>query len=143
MADIFHDFPIYARADRVFTALSTPDGLDKWWTKSSSGEAKPGAEIGLFFGPEHQWRARVTRHVPGSEFEIEMTVADNDWLGTRVGFQLETQGDSTKVRFRHTGWPVENTHWRVSTYCWAMYLRLLRRYIESAEVVPYEKRLDV
>jgi uncharacterized protein YndB with AHSA1/START domain len=30
----------------------------------------------------------------------------------------------------------------VSCYCWAMYLRVLRRYLEHGERVPYEGRLD-
>jgi hypothetical protein len=42
-----------------------------------------------------------------------------------------------------TGWPVDNEHWRISCYCWAMYLRLLRRYLEHGEIVPYERRLEV
>ncbi|MBI3448600.1 MAG: hypothetical protein HY049_06775 [Acidobacteria bacterium] len=47
------------------------------------------------------------------------------------------------MRFHHTGWPTANEHWRVSCYCWAMYLRLMRRFIEHGETVPYEDRLDV
>jgi len=30
----------------------------------------------------------------------------------------------------------------VSCYCWAMYLRIMRRYLEHGESVPYERRLD-
>lgn len=47
------------------------------------------------------------------------------------------------VRFYHTGWPTENAHWRISCYCWAMYLRVMRRYLEHGDIVPYENRLDV
>jgi hypothetical protein len=36
-----------------------------------------------------------------------------------------------------------NDHFRISCYCWPMYLRLLRRHIEHGEVVPYADRLDV
>jgi len=49
----------------------------------------------------------------------------------------------TQVHFHHTGWPDADDHYRVSCYCWAMYLRLLKRYLEHDEVVPYEDRLDV
>ena len=79
MADILYDFSINASPDRVFRAVSTPEGLDRWWTRRSSG-------------------------------------------------------------FSHTGWPSANEHFRVSSYCWAMYLRVLRRYLEHGEVVPYEQR---
>ena len=37
----------------------------------------------------------------------------------------------------------KNDHYKISSYCWAMYLRILKRYVESGEEVPYENRLNV
>ncbi|HWN98398.1 MAG TPA: SRPBCC domain-containing protein [Blastocatellia bacterium] len=142
MADIFQHFPIKAPLRRVFQAVSTAAGLDSWWTKRSSGEPAESAEYQLGFGPEHQWRAVVSRCNPDTEFELELTAADDDWRGTRVGFLLEEKDGETQVRFHHSGWPKDNDHYRVSCYCWAMYLRLLKRYVETGETVPYEDRLD-
>ncbi|HMA43615.1 MAG TPA: SRPBCC domain-containing protein [Gemmatimonadales bacterium] len=143
MADIYHDLPIKAPPERVYAAVSTPQGLDAWWTKRSSGRPSEGMEYELWFGPEFDWRARVTRAAAPSDFELQLTRADPDWLDTRVRFRLERSGDATFVRFSHTGWPTPNEHWRISCYCWAMYLRILRRYLEHGEMVPYERRLDV
>jgi len=143
MPDILHDFLIRVPAARVFQAVSTPEHLDQWWTKRSAGQPTQGAEYELWFGPQFDWRARVTRCVPGEAFEIEIVRAGEDWTGTRVGFQLASADGATQVRFHHVGWPKLNEHYRVSCYCWAMYLRVLKRYLEHGERVPYEKRLDV
>jgi uncharacterized protein YndB with AHSA1/START domain len=143
MPDIFHDFPIDAAPSRVFQAVSTPADLDQWWTIRSAGEPRLGAGYELWFGPQYDWRATVARCSPGAEFELELTRADKEWLGTRVGFRLQGDGSTTRVRFYHKGWPDETEHYRVSCYCWAMYLRVLRRYLEHGERVPYERRLDV
>ncbi len=143
MPDILHDLPIKALPGRVFEAISTPAGLDRWWTKRSAGEALEGRRYKLWFGPEHDWRALVTRSVGDSEFELELVRADDDWTGTRVGFELEARDASTWVRFHHTGWREPNEHYRISCNCWAMYLRILRRYLEHGETVAYEDRLDV
>lgn len=143
MVDILHDFPIKAPINRVFWAVSTPEGLDEWWTKRSKGSPLLGSEYELWFGAEYDWRARVTRCTPDAEFEVEMTHADGDWIGTRVGFHLDAKDQHTWVRFYHTGWPGANEHYRISSCCWAMYLRILRRYLEHGETVPYEDRLDV
>ncbi len=143
MADIFHDFPIQAPSMRVFEALATPRGLDTWWTKTSGGYGGEGTEFDLGFGPGYDWRARVTKWVPGAALELQMTQADPDWLGTRIGFRLVERAGTTQVQFYHTGWPTANDHWRTSCYCWAMYLRVLRRNLEFGEEVPYERRLDV
>ena len=92
--------------------------------------------------PEHDWRARVARCEPEREFELELTRADADWLGTLVGFRLKRRGDLTWVQFHHTGWKTANQHYRISCHCWALYLRLLRRSLEQGETVDYERRLD-
>jgi len=142
MPDIFHDFQIKAPTEKVFQAVSTPTGLDAWWTKRSSGHPVQGSEYELWFGPEYNWRAMVSRCAPPTEFELEVTKAHEDWQRTRVGFALEEKEGVTHVRFHHLGWPKANEHYRVSCFCWAMYLRLLKRYVEHGEVVPYELRLD-
>jgi uncharacterized protein YndB with AHSA1/START domain len=140
MPDIFQHFLVHAPAARVFRGISTPEGLDAWWTKTSS---RHGDEYDLFFGPKHKWRAKVTRSVPDREFELEITSADDDWTGTKIGFALQESDGETQARFHHTGWPQSNDHYRISCYCWAMYLRLLKRNVERGEVVPYEQRLEV
>jgi uncharacterized protein YndB with AHSA1/START domain len=145
MADILHDFPIKAPPQDVFLAVATPAGLSAWWTLRASGQPEKAALYELYFGPRHDWRAAVSQCVPGREFELELTLADEDWLGTRVGFRLDGASAAagiTQVRFHHLGWPRVNDHYRTSCFCWAMYLRLLRRYVEEGEIVPYDRRLD-
>ena len=143
MPDILHDFPIHAPIDRVFEAISTSGGLDQWWTKRSAGTAAPGAEYQLWFGPEYDWRGVLCKCSPPAELEYRMVRADGDWMGTRVGFRLREEGGVTQVRFYHADWPDAGDHYRTSTFCWAMYLRILRRYLEAGERVPYERRLEV
>jgi hypothetical protein len=61
----------------------------------------------------------------------------------RVGIEVQRspQGPS---RFRVVAQPPEpNHHFRTSSYCWAMYLRLLKQNLEAGLFVVYEKRLDV
>jgi uncharacterized protein YndB with AHSA1/START domain len=143
MADITHHFPIKAPPWKVFQAVSTPAGLDAWWTKRSAGKPVEGEEYELWFGPDYDWRAVVSRYVPDTEFEFRMTSAQEDWLETRVRFLLDEKDGVTQVRFQHMGWSEANEHYSVSCYCWAMYLRLLKRYVEHGEMTPYEDRLDV
>lgn len=145
MADILEDFPIAVPPAKVFGAITMPAGLDQWWTTTSAGKPANGAEYELRFGPGFDWRAKVTACVPNERFEIEITRADGEkqWVGTRIGFRLAPASGGTEVRFAHTGWPSVSDNFRVSTYCWAMYLRILKRYLEHGERVPYERRLSV
>lgn len=143
MPDIVQDFPINASRERVFNAVSTPGELAQWWTARSAGNPRVGEQYELWFGPEYDWRAVVTRCRPNEEFELELTRADGEWTETTVGFRLEDLDGRTQVRFHHRGWPAESEHYRISCHCWAMYLRVLRRYLEHGETVAYERRLDV
>lgn len=139
MADILHEFPINASGEAVFAALTTTEGLDAWWTKSSSAEPWVGGIYGLYFGGGHDWRGEVVRFEPGRAFELKMFHCDQDWNGTAVCFELEP-GDRTIVRFQHLGWADANQHFRISSFCWALYLRLLAKYVETGAIVPYEER---
>lgn len=144
MPDILMDFPVSAPPDAVFRAVSTPAGLDQWWTLTSSGSAEIGTMMELGFGPEYQWTVRVTRSEADREFELELVDAMPDWIGTRVGFSLAPTADGgAQVRFRHAGWAEASDHFRRSAYCWAMYLRIMKLGVEEGLRVPYDQRLDV
>jgi uncharacterized protein YndB with AHSA1/START domain len=142
MADILQDFPIEAPPARVFAGVTQPALLDQWWTLRSSGRPALGSTYELDFGPGCLWRAVVTRSEPDAAFELRLTEADADWTGTRVGFELAPSTSGTAVRFYHRDWAEANRHHRASCHCWALYLRVLRRYLECNETVPYDRRLD-
>lgn len=143
MPHIQYQFPINASIEKVFDAISTPKGLDSWWCLKTSGTRTLGETYDLFFGEPYRWKALVSKLEANKEFEFTMTASDKDWNGSKVGFELSAEGNSTTVLFYHEGWPETNEHFRISSFCWAMYLRLLKRYVEFGEVVDYEKRLNV
>jgi hypothetical protein len=61
-----------------------------------------------------------------------------------VRFELTAlDDDHTQVLFSHIGWPTQSEHFAVSAFCWAMYLRIMRRALEYGDVVPYDARLEV
>jgi len=68
---------------------------------------------------------------------------DTWWSKTSEGKPvIDDKNNVTEVHFYHKGWPQNNEHYRISCYCWAMYLRILKRYLEYGEQVPYENRLN-
>ncbi len=143
MPHIHYQFPIFASIEKVFDAISTPKGLDCWWCLTASGTPKEGETYDLFFGEPYRWKALVSKYEVNKVFEFTMTESDKDWNNSKVGFELSSEGNSTTVLFYHEGWPESNEHFRISSFCWAMYLRLLRRHLEVGEVVPYDLRLEV
>lgn len=143
MPDILQQLPIDAPIERVFAAISTPEGLDQWWTQSSIGVPEIGQRYQLNFTTDYQWAGVVVACDPPRSFAIELTDASADWVGTVVEFGLRPDGSSTILDFTHRGWPETSDHFRISAHCWACYLRILRRGLTHGEVVPYEDRLSV
>jgi uncharacterized protein YndB with AHSA1/START domain len=117
MADIIREFTVKARPERVFQLFATPSWLEKWWTQTENGESRGGGTMRLYFGPQFDWQAIVTRNQPPFSFELQIMQAHPDWMGTLVGCDLAPEGDeATRVRFYHTGWPEQNEHWRISWF---------------------------
>ncbi len=139
---IIHKLNIKAAAQEVFNGVSSPEGLDRWWTKGCTGRPEMGSLYELDFGSV-QWQAQVSHVVEPHEFELTMTRCDQEWQDSLVNFEITDNGDSCTLKFSHSGWPQANDHFITSNYCWAMYLRILKRYLEFGEEVPYEERLIV
>lgn len=142
MPDIHFSLPIQRDRETVYDTLVTADGLNEWWTQDANGAPRLGAQYQFGFGPDQTWHGTVTVCEPGRAFEWTMEHTDVDWDGTRVGFRLKTGVTGTVVDFYHCDWPRINDHFRGSAYCWAMYLRVLRRFLEQGERVPYAQRDD-
>lgn len=45
------------------------------------------------------------------------------------------------MRFSHTGWAEDREHFRISSDCCAMLLRLLKVYVARGEVMPHHERV--
>lgn len=132
MPDIHHLFTVQASAHSVFKAITSPAGLNSWWTLQSRGEPKLGHSYQFFFGPAYDWRAEVVALSENKLIEWQMQVADDDWLPTRLVFELEehSKKQQTTVRFQHLNWAEVNDHFRRTNFCWAIYFGKLKTCLE-------------
>jgi uncharacterized protein YndB with AHSA1/START domain len=141
MPGIYHDIEIKATPDIIYKMITTADGLEKWWTLKSSGQLVVGERIELYFSEEYDWEMEVVDFASPQFVEYKMTRCMEDWKVTRLRFELiEKSSESTLLRFTHSGWEEVDDHFRRSSLSWALYLRILRRYIEEGEFVAYGER---
>ncbi|MDY7396700.1 SRPBCC domain-containing protein [Aureibaculum sp. 2210JD6-5] len=137
---IYHDLTINAPIEKVFEAVSDPKHLINWWPLKCEGKPILGSEYNFYFTPEYDWYGKVSGLIPNQSFHIKMTKSDLDWDSTTFGFDLEEQSDNVLLHFFHTGWPERNSHYRVSSFCWAMLLKGLKDYLEKGIILPFEER---
>ncbi|MBK8954157.1 MAG: SRPBCC domain-containing protein [Saprospiraceae bacterium] len=140
MPDILHAFFIQAPIEKVFQSVSEPSGLDQWWTQACHGKADLDEEFEFIFSPACIWKGKIIEYDPPYRIEWLMTDAQEDWLKTQVGLQLKSAKNGTEIEFVHSHWKEANKHFRISSYCWAIYLRVLKLYLEKGVETPYEER---
>lgn len=140
--DVEHELLVPGPAEEVFARFATASGLEAWWTKASRADPRVGGIYHFGFDAAHRWQSTVRVFVPARAIEWEMTQTTPmpHRLGTRVGAVLTPEGVQTPLHFYHRGWEGPTPHQRISSFCWAMNLRLLARNVAHGEVVPYERR---
>lgn len=130
MPAIHHLFTINASADVVFKAITTRKGLNSWWTVDAAGIPELGQHYRFFFSEDYDWYAEVVNVIPNQLIHWQMRQADEDWLPTRLIFELEEKAGTTTVRFQHKDWLEVNDHFRRTSYCWVLYFQKMKQYLE-------------
>ena len=140
MVDILHRVGIKAPVGEVYKALTTREGLAGWWTNNTQAENKVGGALQFRFsagGVEiGGFEMKVLELQPAQRVLWQVVGGPEEWVGTKIGFELKQSGEHAIVLFKHQGWkePVEFMH-HCSTK-WAMYLMSLKSLMETGKGIP-------
>ena len=136
MVDIHQTLRIIAPADRVYQAITEQEGLRGWWTRQARAEPVVGHVNEFPFASGDFNAMRVFTLEPVSRVEWECVEGAGEWIGTRIVFQLEPDGDSTLLRFSHGGWREDTPFYRMCRRAWEYYMTSLRSYCEGGRGRP-------
>ncbi len=144
MVDILHRVGATSSRDDVYAALTTIEGLAGWWTEDTKGDSDVGGVIAFRFGDAGGFDMKVLDKRPAELVLWEVVDGPEEWIGTKVRFELKQDGDFAIVLFSHEGWkePVEFMH-HCSTK-WATFLMSLKKLVETGkgEPFPYEVKIS-
>jgi uncharacterized protein YndB with AHSA1/START domain len=129
---------ILASPELVYEALTTAEGIRKWWTTDADLGAEVG-DLGVFRFHEGKTvtEVRIDKLRPGTR--VEWTVIssrDAHWAGTTITFELDPEGDETGVFFAHRGFVVANRSFAMTNSNWAGCLASLQEYLEIGVGTP-------
>jgi uncharacterized protein YndB with AHSA1/START domain len=136
MVDILHRVGIKSSSpDAVYQALSTRKGLAGWWTENTQGDENIGGVLQFRFGAGG-FDMRVLELEPAHRVLWQVVDGPEEWIGTKVSWELKQEGDHTIVLFKHEGWkePVEFMH-HCSTK-WAIFLMSMKALVETGRGTP-------
>jgi hypothetical protein len=126
--DIRHRVGIYAPMPAVLSAVSTPDGVSKWWTQDVRDVGDD--RLAIYFGRPEPSAVMAVKRSAGTCVWTCLQ-GPSEWVDTTITFDLRRNGDETVVVFTHAGWrePVEFMH-HCSTR-WGYFLMSLKSTLEG------------
>ena len=141
MVDIVHRVGIKASAAKVYAALSTVDGLARWWSQAATGSSKVGETIAFRFYKETGeevggFDLDVLELAPDQKVRWRVTGGPPEWVGTDIEFTLSRQDDYTIVLFAHRKWREEVEFMAHCSTKWATFLLSLRDLVETGKGKP-------
>jgi uncharacterized protein YndB with AHSA1/START domain len=126
---------IAATGNQVFAALTTLDGLSKWWTPSVTGTPQPGGELRFAFdGADELIRMRVEATTPTRALTwtcLEHT-GDPHWTDSRLAFELAETATGCTLSLTHTGVAASRVQ-----RGWEHFLTSIKDYLETGKGQPY------
>jgi len=143
MADILHKVGIKSSSpDDVYGALATVEGLSGWWTSDTQGQSKIGGVIQFRFGTGG-FDMQVLALDPAKRVLWRVVDGPEEWVGTKISFDLKQNDDWTIVLFKHEGWkePVEFMH-HCSTK-WGVFLLSLKSFLETGKGAPWPNEIKL
>ena len=97
MVDILHKVGLKsASPDDVYQALATIEGLAGWWTRDTLGDSDAGCVLQFRFGVGG-FDMKVFELHPAKHVLWQVIDGPQEWIGTKIGFELKQQGDWTIV----------------------------------------------
>ncbi len=139
MACIRHVFHIDASKEKVFEAISTIEGLKKWWTPDTTGSEEIGGILHFQFGQYGFIKFKVAEINSPEFYRWECSDAHPEWLGTWATFTLSDNEGKTKVSFIHDGWKEASEFFGSCNFSWGRYFASLRDYLETGKGDPFKE----
>lgn len=129
-----------------FTSSKTPAevfqlllNIDQWWSgqygETIEGDSKKINDVFTFHagGGAHYSKQKLVELIPNKKIVWQVTDSNlsflsdtSEWTGTRICFDISTEGDKTKVTFTHDGLVPEIECYDACSGGWTKYLGELK-----------------
>jgi len=128
----------------VFTALTA--NISQWWTAAFEGEAaNTNDHFTVRFGNTYK-TFLVEEIIPGKKIIWKCTDAfidapsvnnKNEWLGTKIIWELNQSGSSTHVNMIHYGLTPLLDCYEICEQGWAQFIKSLQHFVQTGTGNPY------
>jgi uncharacterized protein YndB with AHSA1/START domain len=158
MPNIHHEILIGAPAEKIYSAITRPEGLSAWWTPGTNAKPELGSVARFPFGPEYFKEMKIAALKPSEQVKWNCIAGAEEWIGTTLSFklhsgdkrtllnshpelrdQIEQQKDDkgTLLIFHHNDWKGYTPMFAECNYTWGQFLRSLKLLCETGKGRPW------
>jgi uncharacterized protein YndB with AHSA1/START domain len=133
MESIAHQVWINAGKEQVYNAVTTSEGLAKWWIADCTAKAEIGF-VNIFRMGGHVHNKMLTIDMRPDEYLEWECINDNGiWTGTHLSFEIIEKQGVCILNFKHSGWESQTEFFTICNFHWARHLLMLKASSETGE----------
>ena len=142
--DIQHKFRINTTSLRLYEAITTPQGIHRWWAKDADVKEQVGEVSVMRFAKEAgtvEMHFRIDELTPGRK--VVWTCVKNPnpaWLGTVISFRIENVNNQVELTFIHGNWDAKwngQLPYEQTKEGWQHFMKSIREYCETGIGQPW------
>ena len=159
MPDIRHTLLIGAPAEKIYSAITTQEGLSAWWTPDTNAKPERDSVARFAFGPSYFKEMKITELKPSRQVKWICIEGAEEWIGTSISFelypgdkeallnshpeakdQIQQQKKSDKgtlLIFHHDDWKEYTPMFAECNYTWGQFLKSLKLLCETGTGRPW------
>ncbi|HEY3378937.1 MAG TPA: SRPBCC domain-containing protein [Armatimonadota bacterium] len=139
MATLYHQVGIRTSRQKLYDAITTEQGISRWWDKPTLVDNAEGLVLEFNPGPEHgTLRMKVLETVDGKRVAWQCISTHPEsspafaWTGTHIIFEITEKDDMAVLNFYHTGWDEHSEYLGFCNFGWGQALSKLKQYCEGS-----------
>jgi len=131
MPDIRHLVLIDSTPGKIYTAITTQQGIAAWWSIHNNARPEVGSVYRISFGRDYFKEIKITEMDPHQRVVWEILDAHPEWLITKIVFDISMGKKSAELRFDHSGWTDYTDMFAQCNHHWGVYLENLKTLSEG------------
>jgi uncharacterized protein YndB with AHSA1/START domain len=131
MVDMHHSVKIEAPIGKVYSAITTEDGLKNWWTRDVKINSSDKTIVLGFNNHTAILKMRINNHVPDRSINWTCLGNAEEWKDTELSFELQSTENGTTLSFSHSKWRMISPYYEMVNRTWGQLMVLLKQYCEG------------
>lgn len=162
--NIHHELLIEAAAEKIYSAITSQEGLSAWWTPGSKAKPEIDSIARFPFGAECFKEMKIKELKPFEQVKWFCITGAEEWIGTSISYRLHPGDKSTLLKshpelkgqveqqkndrgtllvFHHDDWKEYTPMFAECNYTWTQFLRSLKLFCETGKGRPWPHQHEI